>query len=753
MKRIFVALLYILSGICVYLGVSGIAASAEEAADYTALGLQNEAVYTLKSDGSPFYISFGRQEGRSSGEVARVSWVMSEIKTEADGTEKASFGTFCSSKAEIASGWGQDKAAADEEDVAYISVENNFYNLIVYKDGASSAADYIVRSGIYDYDQKSMGNYSDGADSRYGFYFSGVKVEMTFLVTFVFASDFTLYYSEGVTVTECADKMNPPPEVVFENASPVLNASPYELLRHPIYNKKICFIPFMINVSDSETLVYYFDEVTLNGENYDSAVKRDGSAYYLVCALTSEDKLVVSCGSRIISFDEAEIYDLIDVSEKKSITFSELRRDDLVIGNIPNRPNTAFRFKYITPSASSWSGGEINKFGIWTSNDSIWSNFGYIVTFYNNTVRILSGEEVEYASGSNINVKPNNTIETVIGLKKGYDEKGNYIFNRIYVEVNGAEVVHYDDYVRSTLGSAIVGPYLDSAAGKCTIENAYDVYELADASRAEGITAGFARYVKSGGNAVVCFAESEGRRLSFVKLNGEDVTDRLAESGGVKILTIEGISEDCELSYGAEVAFCAVRVEETAGVSPEYPSIVKYKGRAEILFTLKKGLVLSSVTVNGEDFTDGLNVENGVWRLMVPEVKEDMVVAPTTEEKSFSLSVEKADNAAVTLVTENVRAGTDGAFTVSPSEGYKISAVYANGEIMENTDGVYYVEFVYDDVRIKVETIRYEEFVVPGGSVKKGGPGTGLIVGVTAGCIAAAGAVAAVVIVIKKRRN
>lgn len=753
MKKIVGALLCMALCVCVYLGLGYVSVSGEEHAGYTAVALENEAVYTVKSDGAPFYFSFGRQDGRASGEVARVSWVMSEIKTETDETGKASFGTFCSSKEEIASGYGQDKAVADEEDIAYISVKNNFYNLIVYKNGPNSEANYIVRSGIYDYDQKSLGNYSDGADSRYGFYFTGVKVEMTFLVTFVFASDFTLYYSEGVTVTEYAEKMNPSPEVVFENASPVTAASQYELLRHPIYNEKVCFIPFEIERSESETEVYYFEGITLNGEKLNSSIKKDGGVYYVVCELNSEDKLVVSCKSRSVSFDAAEVYDLIDVSGRKSITFSELKRGNVGIGNIPNRPNTAFRFKYLTPKFTSWSGSEINKFGIWTSNKSIWSNFGYIVTFYNNTVRILSGEEVEYASGNNANVKPNSTIEVEIGLKKGYDEKGNYIFNRIYVKVNGAEVVYYDDYVRSTLGSAIVGPYLDSAAGKCTIENAYDVYELVDASHAEGITAGFARYVKAGGNAVVCFAESEGRRLSFVKLNGEDVTDRLAESGGVKTLTIEGISEDCELSYGAEAAFCAVRVEETAGVSPEYSSIVKYKGRAEILFTLKKGLVLSSVTVNGEDFTAGLNVENGVWRLVVPEVKEDMVVMPTTEEKSFSLSVEKADNAAVTPVTESVRAGTDGAFTVSPSEGYKISAVYANGEIMENTDGVYYVQSVYADVRIEVESVRYEEFVVSGEDLEKGGPNVGFIIGITAGCIAAVGAVAAIVIVIKKRRS
>lgn len=750
MKKLYITLFCLMLLFCSGYGLTAVTETFAQETIYQQISLQNEASYTIQSNGAPFYFSFGRKESAAVGEVGRVSWIISDLTVMNANDENAEFGAYCVSSSDIASGYGNDYLKAEDESIAFASETDNFYSLVIYKANASTDANYILRSGINDYTQISLGDYTDDSESCYGLYFSGVKIEITFLVTFIYGTDLTLYAGDGVTITEYAEVIEP--DVSLTNASFVLSDNPDEMIRHPIYTEKISFIPFKLNESDNDTIVYYLDEITLNGERIDINIHDGGGLYYLVYSLSATDSMEIICASREVTLDEAEIYDLVEVSGKTAIQFTELRRADIGIGNIPNHANIAFRYRYNTPNTSSWSGAEINKFGMWTSNNNIWSNFGYIITFYNNTVRILSGEEVEYAVGACSAIRPRNTVEIVIGMVKGYDEQETYIFNRIYVSVNGEIVVHYDDYSRPALGSAIIGPYLENSAARCSIENAVSVCEVTDNTKNEDVIVGFKQFINEGGEAEITFVEKEGKRITQLIVNGVDVTNQLVTNGAGKVFTVESISEDISFTYEVEETYCSIFVESSQGISVDAASSIPYGEDVTFYFVPRNGYIISSVKVNGHDYTSELNNDRGNYSLTLNCVKEDIRISLSSQEKFFTVMAEDIATADINIIADSVAAGGTAAFTVTPKEGYKISMVSVNGDPVQKINGVFYVNSVYEDITIAVETATFEELSVPN-DAGYGGITTGGIVGIIIGAIVILAAGVAIVILIVHRKK
>lgn len=716
---IIAVLLAAAAGLAALFGVLCGKSAAAAGSEWKTMRIQAGHAYTIRSDGGDFYFAFGRYNNRQDGELARLLYAIKEIDYEI--SAEASLYAFTETPENVAAGAvGAGSGMLVEEadsgslaSVPFLTSTYTAYGLLPYKDPAGETVNFLARTGINDYTQKTFGEEFEDK-GMYGLYFRGVTLQTTVLVLGCMAGEAAFYYGEGVTVTDTAPGIDA--EVELQNAEEV---QPDELLAGTILNGELSFIPFTPAVSQNENEVYTFENIEVNGaatENY--VLQSDGADTYLYIELAGGDTVSVNYGKQSVTFGEPAVYDLIDVAEKKEISFDEIADSELVVGNIPNTADTAFRFRFQTPvlpSGKGWDASLIVKFSVFNSNVSFWSNFGFIVSFWQDTVRILTGEEVELAKTTTAaDVKPNTTIGVEIGIKKGYDEAGVYKFDRVYVKVNDSQVVYYDDYVRNPLGSGIVGPYLDQtfadvAAGeRCVISNWDPVWEILSAP-VEGVTQGGDKFVQPGESARIVFTELPGYELVSVRFGGQDVTGDLTGDGNVKTLITPAVTADTSLEYTVAAETVGVTFEAPVPALEEssVPGEVPYGSGASLSFTLKTGYTVKKVTANGEDVTESVKIENGVFTLGLGALVQDTAVVVECEEKSFTLTAGEAEGASVNIVTPSVKAGGSGSFTVSPAEGRKLVAVYVDGRAVTAENGVYIVENMYADAVVTAETVAY----------------------------------------------
>lgn len=689
------------------------------AESFTRTEIRVGGTYTVETEGDAFFIGFSRRGGSfTSGQVASVCYVITDI--EVDPAAEGEYAAFC-----------QPGDLSDGVDTSFRNVigstvssndcaEGVIYNLLFFKSGETAQANAIMRKGYNQYTQLSYGLFNDGADSRYGLYYDGIPLKMTILVISVYSADAAIYSSEGVTVTAVDGDADA--DISAENAQVYLADKtepdfPY-LVNRSVIGEGYSFIPYTVAQPDSETISYVLDSITVNGEDRtaDFGVYEDGHVTFAVGLVPNGASVNIRYRQRIVSFDEVTVHDLIDVSGKPWIEFNELRNPSVVVGSIPNRPNNSFRFILNIPSGSWASKGatSIIKFGLFGNNNVMSSNQGYNIGFYAGRIRIASGVEEEFANVADERVANGARLLVEMGLKKGYDESGRYIFDRVFVKINGETAVYYDDYARQPLGSNIVGPLLLDESARCSIENAGALYEVSVQSVPKEIGVYGCGFVKEGENRDIVFLESAGFKITAVYVNGEDVTAQIVSERYRKVLSLQGVTQDSDITLRYEENVqCQVEILPGEDCRISAPLQILYGNTAEFVFTAETGKVISSVTVNGEDVTPNLVREGGKCILRV-RATENLSVACTAQEKTFSVTVSQISGASV-QAPEKVAAGDTLEFTVLPAEGYKITSVTVNGEAAARTETGWAVQGVYEDAEICVAAEQTAAFTESGG--------------------------------------
>ena len=707
--------------------------------------------YTVETEGDAFFIGFSRRgDSFTSGQVASVCYVITDI--EVDPAAEGEYAAFCQPgdlsggvDASFRNVIGSTVSAND-------CTEGVIYNLLFFKSGTSAQANAIMRKGYNQYTQLSYGLFNDTSDSRYGLYYDGIPLKMTILVISVYSADAAIYSSEGVTVTAVDGDADA--DISAENAEVYLTDKtdpdfPY-LVNRAVIGEGYSFIPYAVMQSESETVSYVLDSITVNGEDRtsDFGVYEDGNIAFAVGPVSNGASVNIRYRQRVVSFDEVTVHDLIDVSGKPLIEFNELRDPSVVVGSIPNRPNNSFRFILNIPSGSWASKGatSIIKFGLFGNNNVMSSNQGYNIGFYAGRIRIASGVEEEFANVADERVANGARLLVEMGLKKGYDENGRYIFDRVFVKINGELVVYYDDYARQPLGSNIVGPLLLDESAYCSIENAGTLYEVSVQSVPEGLSVYGCGFIEEGEDCNIVFFESEGLRITAVYVNGEDVTAQISVEQNRKILVLENIAQDAEITlYYEENVQCQVETMPGEDCRISAPSQILYGDTAEFVFTANAGKVISSVFVNEEDVTSNLSREGGKYILRI-RATENLSVACTAQEKNFAVTVVQTSGVSV-QAPKNVAAGSTLEFTVLPAEGYKITSVTVNGEAAARTQTGWAVQGVYEDAEIRIAA---EQTSVPADDEESGCTNT--ISGMSVIPTAIAVAVALVLLVRKDKR-
>ena len=695
---------------------------------------------SIESSGAPFYISFNKFQ--DIGETARFSYVIDEFVI-SDDDLKNNAGFFLSTKDNIASG---NKTASGTYFKSFNDIINDdigaspstveevkrscfkekiLSSILPVKDGSN--VNVIVRDGVNDYSQVTLGNeFVDGNITDgccYGYYFDGANVKMSFLFDFLYGKEsITIYYQDGVSVN--IDNTTVAPTVDSDSYSIRLydDKSDWTPGSLPLFNASLSYIPFTKNAVETGLIVEY-DHIEVNDETrQDISFVTDGSYYYVVCKLASNDTLKIVSSSKVGKEDASnvKIHDLYDVSNQTKITFDgktyygKDNNGTVGIGNIANTVNNAFRFN-LTYTASELH--SYSRIGIWTSNNRLWSNFGYIIRFGpEQNVFILSGEEVEYAKGKNEQVIPDSKFSVVIGLCKIFDENDVWYANRIYVDINGVRTVEYNDYDRRALGSAIIADYFDDSICKAVFED-YRINNLVTVNNEnnEHVHTNNASYTLKGESFEAKYSLDDGYKFETFKCNGVDVLSDLKFDNGLYTYKIDEVTSSLNFTYTLLENVSVKLSLDGNFIDTNYEDNPLYGSRPTISFTLINGKYPTSIKVNNIEKIQSLYRKGNVYYLDLESLTADTEVVVVSEDKTFTPTYKSATTSYVSVSFENnaIPVGGSTAINIAVEYGYYIDQVSIEGDATLSTyKGSYFLEDVYSDVTVTVVTKKKEELII-----------------------------------------
>ncbi len=724
---------------------------------YSILSITKGTHYRIESSGAAFYISFGKAIDEN--ETARFSYIFDEVSL--PDSELGNAGVFVSNKADIADSYDKGQTKSFKDGVAdphFMLKTNVFYSLLFYKAPGANSSTAIIRNNVYDYQQAGAGDFTDteGLNGTYGYYFDGANVTLSFLTTFTYGFDFTLHYQDGVKIT-----------VDDKTITASLEAEDYETVNsddgdpggQAIYNSSLTFIPLTKKADPEDTRVE-FDHIEVNGvEDESLSLVSDGVRHYLIAKLKDSDTVRIVTQKTVMREDKnVQVHDLLEVAGTTEMKFTELQNAYLGVGNIPNEANHAFRFILNTPKVASgqWNGEKQTKFGIWTSNNNLWSNFGYIIRFREGVVDILSGEEASLGRGESNLIKPSSALAVVVGLAKVTNASGIWYANRVYVEVNGVRVAYYDDAERKSLGSVITAPYLGEKGAEVSFEDyrKADLFPVSDVSNDSHVRITYPSYVLKGEDLGLTFVLDEGYKFLSLSINGVDALANLVYKDGIYSLKEKGITSAISISYSLISDVHVSLSVEGDTINASYEANPLYGSRSVVKFNMPVGKVPSSVLVNEVESVASLERNGNVFSLKLNPLIENAKVVVEGEDKSFAVALSSNENshASVSLNSSSVLAGGSTSFSVNLEEGYVLEDISIVGDAaLSSSSGVYFLDNVYGDITISLKTRKEASMVTP--STSSSFPWVAIVLYGIAGAVLIGGGIVIALMLKKKKEN
>ena len=655
---------------------------------FSDIAIKKDVSYSIKSNGGSFWLSF---RGKGNGEErARFSFTLFDYLR--SGAE-SSVSAFSETNDNYNNGTIENLIALNASQKNFLTSENNIYSIVLFK--SANGMEFLYRKGVVSYLSGESSKFSE--NDVYGLYFTNVNAEFSFIVNYTFGDDFVLHYDSNVMVEKYENSIS----VDLDTENITIYTS--EGILHPIYNEKISIIPFIVNTPVNDKIVIEFNGIMVNGENVDNSYIVNDAVKYFVYKLKDGDWVNYSTRKYEVDYDFSNVkkYNLFDITKKNHIEFDKLTTT-YPLGNIGNSADNAFVFRLNAPT-TNWNPANSTRIGLFTNNQNLWSNFGYSIAFYNGNVVIKSGEEVQLATGTCSSLTPGSSNDIEIGITKGYFE-GVYRFNRIYAKVNDSVVAYYDEYnLRGTLGSAIVGPFLDFEDAFCSISDVRDYCVVKDIVKNDSISIAFDEYVEMGTNDRISIIEKEGILLTHLYIDGVDRIADVQQEGNYKFIDFIVVG-DTEISYET-VGNQKLNVEchVDSRIIASCKDKILRNSSLSVELNVKHGYFLSVLTVNGEDYISKVKIVNGCFVFNVPFVQEDLVIEASSIEKTFNVSFEEQENCDILINSYSVGSGKSLTFNIVPKNGYKIESISAEGYIISFNNNVYTIDNVYSDICIKTK--------------------------------------------------
>ena len=347
---------------------------------------------------------------------------------------------------------------------------------------------------------------------------------------------------------------------------------------------------------------------------------------------SESDRLTVEIQVRTLTVDEAEAYDLYELTGKKEIVIPANSVDQigtLFADGQEGVLNRAIRFAYYIPK----TGGGL-RLGYGSDTGDIWSRMGTHIEIWCGFATISHGFHVSALSTGNTEIfKPDSWSIVEVGIVKCYED-GVYKYDRWYVKAGTTPddlelITYYDSTQRYDSTLNIIARTPDTGddfivASTLDVRQVTDISEDTAKNEAEAV---FKPLFLKGETVKIVVFPKEGKKLESLTVNGQTVETVLTADGGY-VFTLENAREDMEFSYilSEDDSTYRITVEEAENLTfiQDNTSVIA-GGTAAVQIKVDGGYTLKTLTVNGVDFLPMASYDKTTltYTLTIRGIRED----------------------------------------------------------------------------------------------------------------------------------
>ena len=350
-------------------------------------------------------------------------------------------------------------------------------------------------------------------------------------------------------------------------------------------------------------------QVLLNGQPIKAVSEKKGVCVFELENPADSDKLTVEIQVRNLTVDEAQVYDLYELTGKKEIiipAYSATQIGTLFAGGQEGVLNRAIRFAYYIPK----TGGGL-RLGYGSDTSDIWSRVGTHIEIWCGFATISHGFHVSALSSGNTDIfKADSWSIVEVGIVKCYED-GVYKYDRWYVKAGKSleemELITYYDSTQRYDSSLNIMARTPDTGDDFILASTLDVRQVTDVSEEtakEEASVAFKPLFLKGESVKIVVFPKEGKKLEGLYVNGEKVEAVLTSDGGY-VFTMENATEDVQFNYilsdDESVYNITVQTADHLEFILEKPAVTA-GGAATVQIKVDGGYTLKSLTVNDVDF-------------------------------------------------------------------------------------------------------------------------------------------------------
>ena len=466
------------------------------------------------------------------------------------------------------------------------------------------------------------------------------------------------YTTSPVTLTTKQANWTIPVSYVVNGET--VESSKYIVSNTDVVLGKSSIIDVALGNQDEFTSVI-MEQVLLNGQPITPVSDKQGVYVFQLENPSKNDALTVRIRVHNLTVDEAQVYDLYELTGKKEIVIPAYSVDQIGTMFADGQEgilNRAIRFAYYIPE----TGGGL-RLGYGSDTSDIWSRTGTHIEIWCGFATISHGFHVSALSSGNTDIfKPDSWSIVEVGIVKCYED-GVYKYDRWYVKAGKTLeelelITYYDSTQRydSTLNIMVRTP---DTGDDFVVASTLDVRQVTDiseeAAKAEAEVAFKPLFLKGEAVKIAVFPK-EGKKLEALYVNGEPVETVLTADGSY-IFIRENAEEDVEFYYAladeTQVYNVTAEKAEHLNISLDKAS-VSAGGAVTVQIKVDGGYRLQSLTVNEKDFLPMAVFDKTTltYTLVLSGIREDKQIRAQAEKLSQEGPVAEA-------VTEEAEDGTN----------------------------------------------------------------------------------------------
>ena len=381
-------------------------------------------------------------------------------------------------------------------------------------------------------------------------------------------------------------------------------------------------------------------QILLNGQPIKPVSDKKGVYVFELENPTASDSLTVEIQVHNLTVDEAEVYDLYELTGKKEIVIPAYHVDQIgtmFAGGQEGVLNRAIRFAYYIPS----TGGGL-RLGYGSDTSDIWSRVGTHIEIWCGFATISHGFHVSALSSGNTDIfRPDSWSIVEVGIVKCYED-GVYKYDRWYVKAGETleelELITYYDSTQRHDSTLNIMARTPDTGEDFIVASTLDVRQVTDLSeetaKNEADTAFKPLFLKGESVKIVVFPK-EGKKLENLTVNGKIVETTLTSDGSY-VFTMENVQEDVQFSYvlSDDDSVYTITAEDADNLAVILDNTsVAAGGAATVQIKVDGGYTLKTLTVNGVDFLPMVSYDKTTltYTLTIRGIREDKHIQAQAE--------------------------------------------------------------------------------------------------------------------------